>query len=129
MREESAHDVSMAEARRNEAMQQLKEEKAKLKESEERNARLNAELHKLQASARTTSEPTLMVEVATLKAKNDELVDRLQRSDALHVACNRQHRERERARTAPGMQGAVNTCMYVYFACVCVCVCLCVCVI
>ena len=35
MREESAHDVSMADARRNEALQQLKEEKAKLKESEE----------------------------------------------------------------------------------------------
>jgi hypothetical protein len=35
VREEAGHDVSMAEARRNEALQLLKDEKAKLKESEE----------------------------------------------------------------------------------------------
>ena len=52
----------------------------------QRNARLDAELHKLRASQRNTSEPTLMVEVASLKAKNDELVNRLHRCPAyIHV--------------------------------------------
>ena len=55
----------------------------------QRNARLDAELHKLRASQRNTSEPTLMVEVASLKTKNDELVDRLQRCPENSLACGR----------------------------------------
>jgi hypothetical protein len=45
----------------------------------QRYARLDAEVHKLRNSVRTTSEPSLMVEIATLKAKNEELIDRLHR--------------------------------------------------
>ena len=90
MREEAAHDVSMAEARRNEALQQLQDEKARMKESEERNTRLDSELHKLKSTQRNTSEPSLMVEVAALKAKNEELMERLQRSEEQHVICKEQ---------------------------------------
>jgi hypothetical protein len=90
MREEMAHDASMAEARRNDALQQLKDERNRLKESEERNGRLEAEIQKLRSAARNASESSLMVEVAQLRAKNEELLDRLQRSEEQHVLCKEQ---------------------------------------
>ena len=52
MREEAAHDVSMAEARRNEALQQLQDEKARMKESEERNAWPNSRKKRTELSVR-----------------------------------------------------------------------------
>jgi len=90
MQADVSHAAAAAEAKCKVALEQAAALQQRLKESEERNTRLDSEVHKVKSVTRNTAEPQLMVEAASLRARTQELESRLAEQEKAYQSCKEQ---------------------------------------